>query len=409
MLRGIVISPDVKLRGQLEERLAESRGIGITRSLDRYPQMHELTRVIRAYAPQVLFVSIASMEKALGVVQVAERVVPGIQLVAVHDSCDSQTLLELMRAGIREFLAPPFELQAVIDLAARLNQALEKRPAAVESTDLVFSFLPSKAGVGTSTLAVSTSLAITQAPDTTGLLADFDLNSGIVGFMLKLENVYSIVDAAEHALHIDENLWPQLVTSVNGLDVLHAGKLHPEFRIEGTQIRQLLDFARRNYKIICVDLSGNLEKYSIELMHESKRVFLVCTPEIPSLHLAREKYNYLKSLDLGDRVRVLLNRCQKRGVVTPTQVEGLLGLPVYMAFPNDYQGVHRALEAGSGVEPSSELGKQIQKLAHSLVDKNSAPETEPKRRFVEYFSIIPARYSASPSRRQPDPKKRSVV
>ncbi len=51
-------------------------------------------------------------------------------------------------------------------------------------------------------------------------------------------------------------------------------------------------------------MSGNLERYSLEIMHESKRIFLVCTPEIPSLHLAREKYLYLKQLDLGDRVGV---------------------------------------------------------------------------------------------------------
>jgi phosphoribosylformylglycinamidine synthase len=47
-----------------------------------------------------------------------------------------------------------------------------------------------------------------------------------------------------------------------------------------------------------VDLSGNLERYSIEIMQDCKRIMLVCTPEIPSLHLAREKINFLKTLDL---------------------------------------------------------------------------------------------------------------
>jgi pilus assembly protein CpaE len=136
-----------------------------------------------------------------------------------------------------------------------------------------------------------------------------------------------------------------------------------------------------------------MEKYSLEIMQESKRVFLVCTPELTSLHLAREKYNYLKTLDLGERVTVLLNRAQKRAVTSPGQIEELLGIPVAMTFPNDYQGVHRALTMGRNVEPSTELGKQFSKLAQSMVERKAAAAPETKRRFVEYFSLLPGRYS----------------
>src|SRR6202022_74103 len=109
-------------------------------------------------------------------------------------------------------------------------------------------------------------------------------------------------------MDMDEALWPQMVTTIDKLDVLHAGKLNPDFRIEATQITHLMNFMRRNYRVLCFDLSGNLEKYSLEIMHESKKIFLVCTPEIPSLHLAREKYLYLKGLGLTERVCTPLNR-----------------------------------------------------------------------------------------------------
>src|ERR1700737_3039997 len=134
-------------------------------------------------------------------------------------------------------------------------------------------------------------------------------------------------------MDMDEALWPQMVTSIDKLDVLHAGKLNPDFRIEPTQIRHLMEFMRRNYTALCFDMSGNLERYSLEIMHESKRIFLVCTPEIPSLHLAREKYLYLKQLDLSDRVNIVLNRCQKRPLITPQQIKQLRGLPAHMTSP----------------------------------------------------------------------------
>ena len=97
---------------------------------------------------------------------------------------------------------------------------------------------------------------------------------------------------------------------------------------------------------MCFDLYGNLEKYSLEIMHESKKIFLVCTPEIPSLHLAREKYLYLKQLDLSDRVSILLNRCQKRPLLSSHQIEELLGLPVETRFDNGdrAQAIHTAAQ-----------------------------------------------------------------
>jgi Flp pilus assembly CpaE family ATPase len=188
---------------------------------------------------------------------------------------------------------------------------------------------------------------------------------------------------------MDENIWPQLVTTIGNLDVLHSGKLNPELRVEPTHVRHILDFARRNYKAVFLDLSGNFERYSIEAMQDSKRIFLVATPEIPSLHLAREKLAYLRSLELGERVSILLNRCQKRAVINPAQVQDLLGQPVAMTFANDYQGVHRALTAGKPVDPGSDLGRQFAQLAQLLLDKK-APVNEKGRSLAEYLSILPS-------------------
>ena len=390
MLRGIVICPDFDLNDRLDTVLADIGVVNITRTLDRYPNSLELLRFLRAHAPQVVFLSIESMIKALDVSREIEKNTPGVQVVAVGRACDPQILLELMRAGIREYASLPFDRQGLSESLLRIRNALDAKPPEIESTDNVFSFLPSKAGVGTSTIALNASVAVSRLPGANTLLSDFDLNSGMIRFMLKLENQYAVTDAAEHSLEMDESLWPQMVTSIDSLDVLHAGKLNPDFRVEPTQIRHLMEFMRRNYRVLCFDLSGNLEKYSLEVMHESKRIFLVCTPEIPSLHLAREKYLYLKQLELGDRVSVLLNRCQKRPLITPQQIEQLLGLPVHMTFPNDYQGVHRALTFGRWIEPTTDLGKQCTLLAQSMMGaRHAAAGADSKKKFIEYFSIIP--------------------
>jgi pilus assembly protein CpaE len=365
-------------------------------SLDYYPAEAELGRLLRSVAPQVIFLSAEGMQEAVDVAKSVEVHTPGVPVIALGHQPSSSLLLEMMRAGVREFLQTPFEPAAVQEALARVQEAAERVPRPADLSEQVFAFLPSKAGAGTSTVALNLSAALSKAPDTRVLLADFDLNSGLIDFMLKLDNPHSVISAVENSPRLDETLWRQLVSSRGALDVLPAGKINPGFRIEPVQIRSLLDFARRQYQVICLDLSGNLEKYSIEIQHESRRIFLVCTAELPSLHLAREKLAFLRSIELEDRVDIVMNRVGKRDVVTAAEVEKLLGRPIRFSFPNDYRGIHQALASGKPADSGTDLGKRFLSAARELLSKPGSEETG-KRRFVQYFSLRPASYTLLPS------------
>jgi Flp pilus assembly protein, ATPase CpaE len=373
MLRGVVICPDRELGDRLVGAILESHQVGIVRRMESYPNAVELGRFMRAAAPEILFLSIESRQESLEIARQVEDLVPGIQIVAINRTCDPPTLLETMQAGIREFLSPPFELQPLNETLRRIGEKILQNPPLFETTDSVFAFLPAKAGCGATTIAVNASLALSKMTPKSVLLADLDLNSGLVGFMLRLtESLYSIVDAAENAMQLDENLWPKIVSSKDNLDILPVGGLSPGFRIETDQIRHILSYARRQYSAICVDLSGMMERYSVEILHEAKRVFLVTTSELPALHLAREKLAFLRSQDLDSRVSILLNRSQKRGQISLKEMETLFGMPVFMTFPNDYIGVHKALTDGRAVSPSSPLGVCFRDLAETMVNKKAA-------------------------------------
>jgi len=388
MLRAVIISPDTELTTRLSEAMSRAGRIGLVKATDRYLTEYELERFLRANAPQVVFLGIEQLGKAMEVLKGIEQTTPGVQVVAVDRACDPAVLLDLMHIGVREFLAYPFDSASFMSMLHRIEEHVQKKPAKFDISDNVFCFLPSKAGAGTSTLCLNAAVSLSRLGEANTLLMDLDLNSGLIGFMLKLDNVYTIYEAAENANKLDEHIWPQLVASIGKLDILPAGRLDPQTRIDPIQIRHLIGFARRFYKSICVDLSGNMEKFSLEVMQEAKKIFLVCTPEIPSLHLARQKYQLLNSMDLGDRVTVLLNRAQKRPIISTAQIEQLLGVPVYQEFPNDYRGVHNAVTSGREINPDSELGRQFAALSYAMLDQ--APPTRPavqKKKFLEFFSL----------------------
>jgi pilus assembly protein CpaE len=310
-----------------------------------------------------------------------------VQIVGFHKDLDPLTLRQSMRAGVREFLNDPFDEPTVMEALANVKRLLEKHPVQYPAAEQIFTFLPSKAGAGTSTIAANVGAALSRRPNARVLLADFDLSSGMLRFMLKLRNEFSVTDAVAHAMDMDEDLWAPLVTNVEGMDVLHAGQINPNLRLEPKHIRNLVGFMRRYYGVLCFDLSGNLEKYSLELMSESKHILLVCTPETASLHLAREKLAFLRHMDLAHRVSVVLTRLHKKTALSEREVEDLVGVPVIRVFPNDYHAVQQALDGGKLLPPASQLGKAFTDLADALVAQKSSTKADSyKRKFLEFIT-----------------------
>lgn len=391
MLRTIIISPEPGIAERLGETLANFDGaVQMCRVVDKYPDSIELARILRAHAPEVIFLSFEAVPQAVATVRFLESQSAGLQIIAFNRVCDATHLRESMRAGVREFLTDPFDEETVGDALRNVNMQLQKKPPVYESTNQIVSFLPSKAGSGCTTLAMNISAAMTRGKEGSLLLTDLDLNSGMLRFLMKLGNEYSLADAVETAATMDENIWPQLVTSKFGMDVLHAGRVNPNIRVEPTQVQSLIQFMRRNYEALVFDMSGNLERYSIEVMQESRRVFLVCTPEIPSLHLAREKMGFLKTLGLDTKVSLLLNRVQKKPPFTVAQVEELVGAKVAASFSNDYFAVGRATTAGQALDTQSVIGQQCTAFAAGLFERRPpvAAATEKKgKKFLEFFNV----------------------
>jgi pilus assembly protein CpaE len=386
MLRTVIIGPDARQAELLEKALsALANELTVSRVLLDYPDDGELIRALRTYAPEVIFLSFERPDLAMKVAERVTQEVEGVQFVAYHRDCDAQTLREIMRAGVRELVAEPFELSALVESLRNVKALVEQKPPLYSAKGKIYSFLPAKAGSGATTMALNLSGALSRVGNTRVLLSDLDLSSGILRFLLKIRNEHAIMEVIEHIHELDENLWQQLVTTVAKLDVLHSGPLNPNVKVEASQVHDLAQFWLRNYDVVCVDLSGNLERYSLEILRDSQQVFLVCTPEVPSLHLTREKLAFLKTLSLDDRVSVVLNRVSKQSLLTPQQVQDVLGVPVKYSFINDYQVVNTATRAGDFVDPKSKLGLQFAELASSLLNRSTS-EVASKRKFLEFLS-----------------------
>ncbi len=396
MLRGMIISPDAALREALEALFREQGQVLLLRSFHRYLDQEELDGFLRAHSPQVVFLDISTNPDAVRLATGIARAFPGVFPVAVHRHCDPQLLMGLMHAGIRELLYPPFPHELFSQAMERLAQAVEETPAASESTDLLYAFLPAKDGCGASTVAVNTALAIARTAEKRVLLADCDLCSGMVRFLLKLANPYSVQDALQKSGELDPSLWTEMVTRIGQIDILASGPIQPAWPAEPAALHRLFEFCRRHYHLLCVDLAGHLDHHALRILGEARRIVMVCTPELAAVYLAREKLRFLQSHEMEDRVIVVLNRWSRNSSLSIADIESVLGQPVSQTLPEDLSGISQAMLAGRAVEPSSELGREIARLAQSLSEAAHTGEVTPRKRMVEYFALLPARYTLFP-------------
>jgi pilus assembly protein CpaE len=294
---------------------------------------------------------------------------------------------------VREVWHLPFEAGAIGESLERLKEALREQPGGNEGAAQLHAFLPAKPGSGTSTVAVNTAMALARAEQRRVLLADFDLQEGIAKFLLKLGTAFSAVDALEKVAEIDEALWAEVVAKTNLIDVLASGPVAARLPYTAGRIRRLIEFMRGEYATTVLDLPGRLDEMTLEALEQASRILVVCTPDLPTLFLAKEKVKYLEHAGLAGRVSLLLNRWTKQAPVTLADIESLLGLPVQQSIREDAEEVWQAVLKGGGVAPLSPLGGEYAALAQSLSELPAARPVTARKRMVEYFTLSPGRYT----------------
>jgi pilus assembly protein CpaE len=292
---------------------------------------------------------------------------PATQVIGLHTRNDSGAILHSLRLGASEFLYAPFDPLIQQQAVARIRRL--RRPAAQPERELgkVILFASAKPGSGASTLAAQIAFALRRLTDRRILLADFDLMGGSISFYLRLSPNGSLLDALEQSEGLLPGLWPSLVSHSNGLDVLAAPEVPSGEAIEPSRLHDLLEYARRLYDWIILDLPAIFHRTSLLALSESDGAFLVSTSELPSLHLARKAVNLLAQLGFGkERFQIVINRAGKRDGLKASDMQKIFNSPVHATFPDDYCSLDRVVTLGQPLGTDCELGRAVEDFARRL-------------------------------------------
>lgn len=298
----------------------------------------------------------------------------GIKAVVVGPRKDADLILRAMRAGASEFV-----VAAEPDRVLEVTRAMLLPPGSAELGRVTTVFAP-KGGVGATTLAANLAGALERRGERTCLL-DLDLEMGDVLATLDLAGSYGISDVVANLHRLDRDLLESsLPRHKAGFHVLaQASKIEDAETIDVPALGRLLDFLRRHFRHVVIDGVRGFGDLPLAALDASHRILVVVTQEIPAIRNARRCALLFRRLGLGgERVRLVVNRHQKRARIPDDLLVQTSGLEIAARVGNDYPLVERAIHAGELVSDGASRSSLARDLA-ALCDLVSEPREAPPR------------------------------
>ena len=305
--------------------------------------------------------------------------VPIIMLTA---EAEIEQRVKGLRAGADDDIVKPFhplELMARIKaLLARGGPTSTRTSSEAPTLGRLCLFYPAKGGVGTTTIAINTAIALARELRRRTALIDANLQFGDLRVFLDLGlDTPSIVNAVNEP-DLDLDLFRKLMVRHRaGIELLLAPHSPAAADIVVERQRQtpgvlstILGLARRLYDYTLVDMSQTIDDFNLQLFDEADVIYLVmtadlsCLKNVPLVLETMDSLGYEKS-----KVQLVLNRSNAYTGINVSNAENALGRKIDYQVINEYRGAISALNSGEpfmSSRPESNLGKSVLEFARAI-------------------------------------------
>ncbi len=311
-----------------------------------------------------------------------------------------------LRAGADDYQALPVHPAELVARVRRLlarfpppgafpnpvGGALVKVPDPPPTRGQVITFYGAKGGVGTTSLAINSGIALHKHLHRSVVLVDGKLQFGDHRVFLDLSSDHrSIVDAAT-APGIDADLLRQVVFHhESGVDMLLAPGRPEEAEhvsAERHHLATIVGTLRRMYDYVLVDLDERLDDHSLDVISVADRLLVIMTADLACLKNVRLVCETMAQIGVpDDAIDLLLNRSNAYTGISPKSIERVLKRPLRFQVVNDYRTAISALNTG---EPFMH-GRPDSALGRSLTEVIKAIDADPKApRVVTTDPLLPA-------------------
>ena len=236
---------------------------------------------------------------------------------------------------------------------------------------MIVSYLGTKGGTGTTTLAVNGAADIRRITNRSTVIVDLKPGPGDVALFLGLRPRHSILTAFDHLAWIDPSMLSRYVVEHEcGVHVLAAGD---DFGRPGPReveaVEQTLRALNAIYDFVILDVGTSLMMPAAAALQLSDTILVVANPDVPCLRNLQRLIDAVKTAGVPrERLKVVLNRASEMGVLSTAQIERVLGFNISYSVNSDYRTIASAVNSGVPVSTLrvSEINAQLDSIARGI-------------------------------------------
>jgi Flp pilus assembly CpaE family ATPase len=313
--------------------------------------------------------------------------------IVVLSGADTESLaLQTIQEGAEDYLVKSACNAAMLSRA--LRYAVTKRTVEVANRTRVIGVLGSKGGVGTTTIACNLATELRVQTGKRVLLADVDVDAGMVSLMMGVDPQYSFQYAVANFNRLDQSCWNAIVARTT--DDLHiiASPAHLGLDVVPVEaIRQVLGLVQPFYDWVVLDLA-RLNALTQGLLNSTDEIFLVTSTGIAALHQAKRVVDALAKAGVeGPRIHLIVNESDPSPAFSGRDMPTIFGAEIYATVPRDAQELYRSLMDRKPPAEASALRREMARVARRLA---GLPEKKGRGALAKMFSRSdrPAKSSA---------------
>lgn len=313
-------------------------------------------------------------ETAIKAIEKVKQAAPDVFVIASNFHADGETVIACMRAGANEFLLQPLKRTDFRDALGRLERAPRSSTAVESKLGKLYTFIGTKGGVGTTTLAVNFAAVLAQRKLST-VAIDLDWIGNDVAMQLGASPQYTLNEVAENLERMDQALFEGFVTR-DPLGFYLVGPpdaLDHNANFSDAMFRDFAAFLAEKYDAVVID-GGRAVSNEVVLAaaQVSAAVFLVIDQEFPSVRNAQRYITFLMRMGFNqDQIKVLVNRYTKKinaHMANLEQIQQTLNQAVFYGIPQS-PAVLAAINRARPFVANREAAPDLDRAFRAFVDK----------------------------------------
>jgi pilus assembly protein CpaE len=308
----------------------------------------ELITRVRAAAPTLVIVPVptggASADLSLLAMELRRH--PTTAAIGTAAVKDADTVLGAMRAGIPEFISSTAGAE---ELSAAVSRVLANFSLPGQAGQ-IYTVYAAKGGVGTSMIAASLSWALAQL-DASRECALVDFNTAGAGMrvMLNLTPSYDMGSVAMRADRLDREYLRSVMTQpVDRVSVLTAAEeLDAVESLDAQASNVLIELLRQDYPFTVIDTDHHFNGQTLAALDAADQILLVTQFDVSALRSTQRSLGVFARLGYPtEKVSIVANRRTDRDRISVQGAERVLGRPISVLLPNDYNACAGAITQG---------------------------------------------------------------